>query len=133
MGCGCKNKTNIPNQNNGDDLTNSGNNTLVNKLSKNRFLIYSTKSIVFILSIPILFLILPYVFWILFRTIVLEKDSNVIKDLSKIVSRRKNKDEELDDDDDEDEEYDDEYGEDYDDITENLVDVELLNKNEKNT
>jgi hypothetical protein len=133
MGCGCKNKTNIPNQNNGDDLTNSGDNTIVNRVSKNKFIIYTTKSIVFLLSIPILFLILPYIFWILFRTIVLEKDSNVIKDLSKIVSRRKNVGEESDDDEDEDEEYDDEYGEDYDDITENLVDVELLNKNEKNT
>lgn len=133
MGCGCKNKPNIPNQSNGDDSTNSGNNTLVNKLSKNRYLIYTTKTFIFLLSIPILFLMLPYVFWILFRTIVLEKDSNVVKDLSKVLSRRKNKDEEDDDYDDDEEEDGDEYGEDYDDITENLVDVELLDKNEKNT
>ncbi len=131
MSCGCKNKKNDPN--NGVDNLISESNTLTSRLSKNKIFIYTSKIFIFILSIPIVFLILPYVFWILFRSVVLDKDNNVINDLTKIIPRRKSKkDDEVEDEDEDENDEDDEYGQDYDDITEGLVDVELLDSSKKN-
>lgn len=136
MGCGCKNETNLSIKKSNLKSNSDRSKNFKNKLVNNKFFIYTTKFIFFLISIPILFLILPYIFWVLFKTIVLSKSNNLVSDLSKILPTRKRSDDEEDDDDDGDEDGDemvvDEYGQDYDDVTENLIDVELVNETKKN-
>jgi hypothetical protein len=129
MSCGCKSKNDLD----GEKLNNGSNNSenLSSKLSENKIFTYSIRSLIFLFSIPITILVLPYIFWILFKTIVLSKDNNLISDLSKILPIRKKINDDDDSEEDDDELYDEEYGKDYDDVTENLVDVELVEETKK--
>jgi hypothetical protein len=132
MGCGCKSDT----KNSQTSKSNLKTKDLDNKITKNKYFSYVFKTLFFLLTIPFTILILPYVFYILYKTIVLSKDNNLISDLSKIFPKRSTRknDEENDEeygDDDElvYEEY--EYGKDYDDVAENLIDVELIDDTQK--
>ena len=97
MGCGCKQE----NQNLRLDLgKNKGINLEVGASNK------IIKFFLFVISIPILFLSLPYIIYILFNSIVLEKNSfSIINMMSKLGSKIKGinkKNDDYDDDDDDD-------------------------------
>jgi hypothetical protein len=128
MGCGCKSDT----KNSQTSKSNLKTKNLDNKITKNKYFSYVFKTLFFLLTIPFTILILPYVFYILYKTIVLSKDNNLISDLSKIFPKRSTRknDEEYDDDDELVYEED-EYGKDYDDVAENLIDVELIDDTQK--
>jgi hypothetical protein len=128
MGCGCKSDT----KNSQTSKSNLKTKNLDNKITKNKYFSYIFKTLFFLLTIPFTILILPYVFYILYKTIVLSKDNNLISDLSKIFPKRSTRknDEEYDDDDELVYEED-EYGKDYDDVAENLIDVELIDDTQK--
>lgn len=123
MGCNCKtndNSTNIVS----DEILNNKGTLLRNKVGTIIF-----KVIVYLFSIGIFFIIIPYIFWVLFKAIVLSKDFNLANSLKKIIPtknfgkyNKRSDDYDGDDDDDEDDYYDDddeeenEFGEHYDDL-----------------
>ena len=83
MGCNCKNDNNSEKSINIDNL--KENKTLSN-VGKT-----TLKVIVYLFSIVIFFIIIPYIFWVLFKTIVLSKDFDFVKSVQNVLpNRRKN-------------------------------------------
>ena len=126
MGCGCKNNSGVKNDNSNRSRT------FVDKIIENKYYLYTVKFLIFLLSIVVLFLVLPYVFYFMFNTIVLNKDTNMVEMLKKLIPK-KNRWRKRDDDDydvDDDEFYENEFGEHYDDIVDNngvkVIEVEPL-------
>lgn len=126
MGCGCKNNSGVKNDNSNRSRT------FVDKIIENKYYLYTVKFLIFLLSIVVLFLVLPYVFYFMFKTIVLNKDTNMVEMLKKLIPK-KNRWRKRDDDDydvDDDEFYENEFGEHYDDIVDNngvkVIEVEPL-------
>jgi hypothetical protein len=128
MGCNCKNDNNSEKSINIDNL--KENKTLSN-VGKT-----TLKVIVYLFSIVIFFIIIPYIFWVLFKTIVLSKDFDFVKSVQNILpNNRKNTvsngetdEEEYEDDDME--YYENEFGEHYDNLTDEgntqPIDVEVI-------
>ena len=128
MGCNCKNDNNSEKSINIDNL--KENKTLSN-VGKT-----TLKVIVYLFSIVIFFIIIPYIFWVLFKTIVLSKDFDFVKSVQNILpNNRKNTvsngetdEEEYEDDDIE--YYENEFGEHYDNLTDEgntqPIDVEVI-------
>ena len=123
MGCGCK-------ADNGSKGT-INNENLENKSAKlnSKIGLIIFKVIIYLFSIAIFFIIIPYIFWVLFKAIVLSKDFNLANSLKKIIPiknfgkyNKRSDDYDGDDDDDEDDYYDDDdeeengFGEHYDDL-----------------
>lgn len=120
MGCGCKADNGSKGTINNEILENKST-KLTSKIGHITF-----KVIVYLLSIAIFFIIIPYIFWVLFKAIVLSKDFNLVNSLKKIIPtknfgkyNKRSDDYDGDDDDDEDyydEEEENEFGEHYDDL-----------------
>lgn len=121
MGCGCKADNGSKGTVNNEILENKST-KLTSKIGHITF-----KVIVYLLSITIFFIIIPYIFWVLFKAIVLSKDFNLVNSLKKIIPtknfgkyNKRSDDYDGDDDDDEDDDYYDEeeneFGEHYDDL-----------------
>lgn len=121
MGCGCKVDNGSKGTVNNEILENKST-KLTSKIGHITF-----KVIVYLLSITIFFIIIPYIFWVLFKAIVLSKDFNLVNSLKKIIPtknfgkyNKRSDDYDGDDDDDEDDDYYDEeeneFGEHYDDL-----------------
>lgn len=135
MGCGCK--SNVKNNDVDQNVESVEKSTLIDKIVKNKYYQYSVKFLIFLFSIVVLFLVLPYVFYFMFKTIVLNKDTDMGHMLKKLIPKKnkwkKNEDDDDYDDDDGDELYENEFGEDYDDIIDNngvkVVEVLKENKN----
>ena len=127
MGCGCKVDNGSKGTINNEILENKST-KLTSKIGDITF-----KVIVYLLSIAIFFIIIPYIFWVLFKAIVLSKDFNLVNSLKKIIPtknfgkyNKRSDDYDGDDDDDEDyydEEEENEFGEHYDDLG-----IEVLEK-----
>lgn len=120
MGCGCKADNGSKGTVNNEILENKST-KLTSKIGHITF-----KVIVYLLSITIFFIIIPYIFWVLFKAIVLSKDFNLVNSLKKIIPtknfgkyNKRSDDYDGDDDDDDDyydEEEENEFGEHYDDL-----------------
>jgi len=120
MGCGCKADNGSKGTINNEILENKST-KLTSKIGHITF-----KVIVYLLSITIFFIIIPYIFWVLFKAIVLSKDFNLVNSLKKIIPTKnfgkynKRSDDYDGDDDEDDDDYDDdeenEFGEHYDDL-----------------
>lgn len=126
MGCGCKKDSKIIEESVEKKVNDY-------RYQDNKIFMYSVKSILFLVVIPMVILILPYVFYVLFKKIVLDKDFNLVSDITKVLKNKKGKNEDdIDDIEDDEEELDDEFGENYDDIVEDVVDVEMIETSKKN-
>ena len=138
MSCNCK-----TNSKSGERIGNNENlnfqpSNVLHKIGGNKYFLYSFRFILYLLSIVSLFVVLPYILYILFRSIVLSKDNNIMDIIKKVIPN-KNKwspnDDEYDEEDEDDEDFENEFGEHYDDLVDNNGNkiIELSNFEEEKT
>ena len=120
MSCNCKTNSKSGERSSGENINFQPSNVL-HKIGENKYFLYSFRFFIYLLSIVSLFVVLPYIFYLLFRTIVLSKDTNLMDIIKKVIPN-KNKWSPDDDDyegDDEDDDFENEFGEHYDDLVDN--------------